>query len=43
MIEDWHSFGSPFPAPENFEPILEPEYPWSYFEEDRVRPSVAHR
>jgi putative exosortase-associated protein (TIGR04073 family) len=22
---------APFPAPKNFEPILEPEYPWSYF------------
>lgn len=22
---------APFPAPANFEPILEPEYPWSYF------------
>jgi putative exosortase-associated protein (TIGR04073 family) len=24
---------APFPAPANFEPILEPEYPWSYFDE----------
>jgi putative exosortase-associated protein (TIGR04073 family) len=22
---------SPIPAPANYEPILEPEYPWSYF------------
>jgi len=22
---------APFPVPENYEPILEPEYPWSYF------------
>ena len=22
---------APFPAPKNFEPILQPEYPWSYF------------
>jgi putative exosortase-associated protein (TIGR04073 family) len=22
---------APFPAPANYEPILEPEYPWSYF------------
>ena len=22
---------APFPAPENFEPILQLEYPWSYF------------
>ena len=22
---------APFPMPENYEPILEPEYPWSYF------------
>jgi putative exosortase-associated protein (TIGR04073 family) len=22
---------APIPVPENYEPILEPEYPWSYF------------
>ena len=31
---------APFPAPANFEPILEPEYPWSYF--DSGGSSVAH-
>ncbi len=24
---------SPFPVPEGFEPIIEPEFPWDYFEE----------
>jgi putative exosortase-associated protein (TIGR04073 family) len=24
---------APFPAPRGYEPILEPEYPWSYFRE----------
>jgi putative exosortase-associated protein (TIGR04073 family) len=23
---------APFPAPGHYEPVLEPEYPWSYFE-----------
>jgi putative exosortase-associated protein (TIGR04073 family) len=23
---------APFPVPANYEPILEPEFPWSYFE-----------
>jgi putative exosortase-associated protein (TIGR04073 family) len=34
---------APFPAPAEFEPILQPEYPWGYFEaRDEPRP-VAHR
>ena len=33
---------APFPAPPNFEPILEPEYPWSYFGSGREgRPRLA--
>jgi len=33
---------APFPAPANFEPVLEPEYPWSYFGPgDDSRPDVA--
>jgi putative exosortase-associated protein (TIGR04073 family) len=26
---------APIAAPKNFEPILQPEYPWSYFGDDR--------
>ncbi len=33
---------APWPAPPNYEPILRPEYPWSYFDESTaVRPSLA--
>jgi putative exosortase-associated protein (TIGR04073 family) len=35
---------APIPAPPNFEPILEPEYPWSYFgsgEGSRTSPGLA--
>lgn len=27
---------SPIPAPADYRPILRPEYPWGYFDEDRV-------
>lgn len=29
---------APFPAPANYEPILLPEYPWSYFDSDYRSP-----
>jgi putative exosortase-associated protein (TIGR04073 family) len=32
---------APFPAPKNFEPVLEPEYPWSYFGPGDHSPDVA--
>jgi putative exosortase-associated protein (TIGR04073 family) len=33
---------APFPAPANYEPVLSPEYPWSYFGPgDDSRPDVA--
>jgi len=28
----WEFLSAPFPAPPNFRPILEPEFPWGYFE-----------
>ena len=28
---------APFPAPPGYEPMLEPEFPWGYFEEPRPR------
>ena len=36
---------APFPAPANYEPILEPEYPWSYFGsgEGGKEPGLASR
>jgi putative exosortase-associated protein (TIGR04073 family) len=34
---------APIPAPANFEPIMEPEYPWSYFGRGDDTRGVAHR
>ncbi len=28
---------APFPAPPDFEPMLEPEFPWGYFDEPQKR------
>jgi putative exosortase-associated protein (TIGR04073 family) len=32
LVGVWEFVSAPFPVPEGYEPILEPEYPWSYFE-----------
>ena len=32
---------APIPAPKNFEPILQPEYPWSYFGSRDDRSNMA--
>jgi putative exosortase-associated protein (TIGR04073 family) len=34
---------APIPAPSNYEPILQPEYPWSYFGKGEDHRSVARR
>jgi putative exosortase-associated protein (TIGR04073 family) len=34
---------APIPVPKNYEPILEPEYPWSYFGSGEHRSGVARR
>jgi len=28
----WEFISAPFPLPAGYQPILSPEYPWSYFE-----------
>jgi putative exosortase-associated protein (TIGR04073 family) len=33
---------APIPAPANYEPILKPEYPWSYFGSREEQPGVVH-
>ena len=33
---------APVPLPEGYQPIIQPEYPWDYFEEDS-RPAPRHR
>ena len=32
LVGVWEFVTAPFPLPEGYEPILEPEYPWSYLD-----------
>ena len=34
LVGVWEFISAPFPLPAGFEPILHPEFPWSYFDED---------
>ena len=34
---------APIPAPSNYQPILKPEYPWSYFGSSEETPGLAHQ
>ena len=34
---------APIPAPSNYEPILKPEYPWSYFGSSEESPGLARK
>ncbi len=33
LVGVWEFVSAPFPRPAGYAPILEPEYPWSYFDE----------
>jgi putative exosortase-associated protein (TIGR04073 family) len=33
LVGVWEFVSAPFPVPAGYKPILEPEFPWSYFEE----------
>src|SRR5262245_33826680 len=32
LVGVWEFVSAPFPVPEGYAPILEPEYPWDYFD-----------
>ena len=32
VVGVWEFISSPFEVPEGFEPMIEPEYPWDYFD-----------
>jgi putative exosortase-associated protein (TIGR04073 family) len=32
LVGVYEFVSAPFPVPEGYEPIIQPEYPWSYFE-----------
>ena len=38
LVGVWEFVSAPFPVPADYRPILEPEFPWSYFEEARSAP-----
>ncbi len=38
LVGVWEVVSAPFPLPAGFEPILQPEFPWSYFQERSERP-----
>jgi len=33
LVGVWEFVSAPFPVPAGYEPLLDPEYPWSYFDE----------
>jgi len=35
LVGVWEFVSAPFPVPAGYRPILEPEFPWSYFEDRR--------
>jgi putative exosortase-associated protein (TIGR04073 family) len=41
LVGTYEFVTSPFEAPAGFKPIIEPEFPWSYFEESR-KPSSSN-
>lgn len=42
MVGVWEFLSAPFPVPAGYAPILEPEFPWSYFD-DGGAPSKHRR
>lgn len=36
----YETLSAPFAAPSGYRPIIRPEYPWSYFDEDRSRAEI---
>ncbi len=36
LVGVYEFVSAPFNAPAGFEPIIEPEYPWSYFDDDNT-------
>ena len=41
LVGVYEFVGAPFPVPEGYQPILQPEYPWSYFEDRGQRVAEA--
>jgi putative exosortase-associated protein (TIGR04073 family) len=43
LVGVYEFLSAPFPAPANYRPILEPEFPWGYFEEGSAGERRARR
>ena len=45
LVGVWEFVSAPFPFPRGYEPVLEPEFPWGYFDHGghRSRTSTASR
>ena len=43
LVGVYEFLSAPFPFPEGYRPILEPEFPWSYFDGASAEPEPPHR
>ena len=43
LVGVYEFVSAPFPFPENYEPILQPEFPWGYFEGTSAPPPRKRR
>jgi putative exosortase-associated protein (TIGR04073 family) len=43
LVGVWEFVSAPFPVPPGYAPILEPEYPWSYFDDRGGSPPKRRR
>ena len=43
LVGVWEFISAPFPFPEGYKPILQPEFPWGYFEGDNRGTSRPRR
>jgi putative exosortase-associated protein (TIGR04073 family) len=43
LVGVWEFVSAPFPLPEGYRPILDPEFPWGYFEDRRAAPPPPER
>ena len=42
LVGVYEFLSAPFPAPAGYRPIIEPEFPWDYFDESSSRHSTSH-
>jgi putative exosortase-associated protein (TIGR04073 family) len=43
LVGVYEFVSAPFPAPADYRPIIEPEFPWSYFQEPAARSPLGRR